>query len=379
VQVILPEPFAPFMVSMGMGILPKHLFAGQNINTTALNRKPVGTGPFIFKEWKSGSYVRLTRNPHYHAGPVGTAEVVFKVYPETNTALVALESAEIHENDIPPKDLPRFSKNRSLNLFLYDQLQYFYIGFNQDGLFKDKNLRLAFAQAIDKDKMIKVLFKGLYTPAHAPMPKVSWAYEPQVKKYEFNPAQSKKLIEASGYKFNLQTGYYEKNGKTLAFEILLPQGRRDSQRACEMMQQFLKQAGMKMELRSMEWTALLKILNAPTGPKKFEVTMMGWSAGIDPDGYSIWHSSQYPQGFNFIHYQNKNVDELLIKGRRTLDQKKRREIYSQIQKLISEDQPYYFLWYPKSITAISKKVGGYDSQPGPAGPFLKTEKIFVVE
>jgi peptide/nickel transport system substrate-binding protein len=59
--------------------------------------------------------------------------------------------------------------------------------------------------------------------------------------------------------------------------------------------------------------------------------------------------------------------------------KKRREIYSQIQKLISEDQPYYFLWYPKSITAISKKVGGYDSQPGPAGPFLKTEKIFVVE
>jgi peptide/nickel transport system substrate-binding protein len=319
------------------------------------------------------------RNPKYHGGAVGTAEVVLKVYPETNTALVALESNEIHENEIPPKDLPRFSKNKSLNLFLYDQLQYFYIGFNQDGLFKDKNLRLAFAHAIDKDKMIKVLFKGLYTPAHAPMPKVSWAYEPLVKKYEFNPAQAKKLIEASGFKLNAQTGYYEKNGKALQFEILLPQGRRDSQRACEMMQQFLKQVGIKMELRSMEWTALLKILNAPTGPKKFDATMMGWSAGIDPDGYSIWHSSQYPQGFNFIHYQNKQVDELLIKGRRTLDQKKRAEVYSQIQKLIAEDQPYYFLWYPKTISAISKKLGGYDSAPGPAGPFLKTETIFVTE
>lgn len=379
IEITLPEPFAPFIDSMGMGILPKHLFANQNINTTALNRKPVGTGPFMFKEWKSGSYVRLIRNPKYHAGKVQAAEVIYKIYPETNTALVALESAEIHEEAIPPKDLPRFSRNKSLNLFLYEQLQYFYIGFNLDGLFKDKNLRLAFAQAIDKDKMIKVLFKGLYTPAYSPMPKVSWAYEPGVKKYEFNPGQSKKLIEASGYKFNKQTGYYEKNGMTLQFEILLPQGRRDSQRACEMMQQFLKQVGIKMELRSLEWTALLKILNAPTSPKKFDVTMMGWSAGVDPDGYSIWHSSQYPQGFNFIHYQNKEVDELLIKGRRTLDQKKRAEIYSQIQKLIAEDQPYYFLWYPKTITAVSKKLGGYDPEPGPAGPFLKSETIFVTE
>jgi peptide/nickel transport system substrate-binding protein len=131
-----------------------------------------------------------------------------------------------------------------------------------------------------------------------------------------------------------------------------------------------------MNIRVLEWSALLKIINKPTAPKDFDAVIIGWSLGLDPDNYSIWHSSQYPRGFNFIHYINPQVDKLLEAGRTTMDKSKRKAIYAKLNRLISEDQPYIFLWYPKVVTGVSDKVGGL-SRPGPAGLFLNIEKVYM--
>ncbi|MFA5034883.1 MAG: hypothetical protein WC500_03800, partial [Candidatus Margulisiibacteriota bacterium] len=122
--------------------------------------------------------------------------------------------------------------------------------------------------------------------------------------------------------------------------------------------------------------ALLKIINAPKGPKDFEAVLMGWSLGLDPDAYSIWHSSQYPAGFNLNKYDNKKVDELLKAGRTTIDRNGRKKIYAQIWREIAADQPYIFLWYPKALSGVRDRVGGL-SKPGPAGLFVHLEKIFI--
>jgi peptide/nickel transport system substrate-binding protein len=373
-KAVLPKPYAPFLVSMAQSILPKHLYEKENINTTALNRKPVGSGPFKLKEWKSGGYVLLERNENYFLGKPKLKAILYKIIPETNTRLMALQKGEIHVEAIPPKDLPRFVKNSQLNIFSYDQLFYYYMGFNLKGKFLDKRLRYAVAHAIDKKQLIRSVFKGLATPAYSPASPVSWSYESEVAKFDYAPEKTKKYLAEMGY--TLAGEYYEKSGKALEFELLLPQGSRDGQKAAVIMQEYLKRAGIKMNIREMEWTALLKIVNNP-GPKQFDAVMIGWSLGLDPDTYALWHSKEYPKGFNFVGYYNQQVDKLSVQGRETLERAQRQKIYSQIQKQIAQDQPYYFLWYPKTITAVSKKVGGYDAKPGPAGLFLEIEKVFI--
>jgi peptide/nickel transport system substrate-binding protein len=105
---------------------------------------------------------------------------------------------------------------------------------------------------------------------------------------------------------------------------------------------------------------------------------MGWSLGLDPDAYSIWHSTQYPRGFNFIKYHNPEVDRLLETGRTTMDKSQRKKIYARLWQLIADDQPYVFLWYPKGVEGVRERVGGL-SKPGPAGLFLNLEKVFVTK
>jgi peptide/nickel transport system substrate-binding protein len=251
-----------------------------------------------------------------------------------------------------------------INVFAFDALAYTYLGFNlANPKFADKRVRQALAYATDKQQLVNLIFKGLASPAYAPTAPLSWAYAPDVPQYLHDPEKARQLLREAGV-------------KNLAFTILLNQGNKEREKAAIILQQQYKKVGVKVNLRVMEWSALLKIVNADKDPKDFEAVLMGWSLGLDPDNYSIWHSSEYPRGFNFIKYGNPAVDRLLGLGRTTLDKAKRKTIYARLNYLIAEDQPYIFLWYPKAIAGVRDRVGGL-SHPGPAGMFLELEKVFV--
>lgn len=366
VQAVLPKPFAPFLVRSGMSIIPEHILADEDINTADFNRNPIGTGPFIFKQWVTGDHVTVVRNPNYYLGAPKLAEIIFKVIPDGNTRLVALEAGEVDESDIPAKDYKRMKSVPGINVFEFDSLLYTYLGFNlANTKFADKRVRQALAYATNKKQLVKVIFKGLASPAYAPSAPVSWAYSDKVPKYPYDPEKAKKLLKKAG-------------AENLEFTIVVNQGNKDREKAAIILQQQYKKVGVKVKIRVMEWSALLKIVNSPTDPKDFEALIMGWSLGLDPDAFSIWHSSQYPKGFNFIKYNNPEADKLLKLGRTTMGKSPRRKIYSQLWQVIAEDQPYIFLWYPKAIVGIKDRVGGL-SKPGPAGLFLNLEKVFVTK
>lgn len=363
VQAILPKPFAPFLIHAAMSIIPKHLLAGQDINTADFNRHPVGTGPFIFKEWKSGDHVTVERNPNYYLGRPLLKEINYKIIPDENSALVALEAGEIDEAGIPAKDYTRMKSVKGINVYESDVLLYTYLGFNlANPKFADKRVRQALAYATDKKQLVGLILRGLGSPAYAPSAPVSWAYSNDVPKYPYDPEKAKKLLKEAGV-------------KDLEFTILVNQGNKEREKAAVILQQQYKKVGVKVNVRVLEWSALLKIVNANKDPKDFEAVIMGWSLGLDPDAYSIWHSSQYPRGFNFIKYKNPEVDKLLEQGRATTARVERKKIYARLWKTIAEDQPYIFLWYPKEISGVSDKVGGL-SKPGPAGLFLHIEKVY---
>ena len=366
VKAILPKPFAPFLSRSGMSVIPKHILSGKDINTAEFNRKPVGTGPFKFKEWVTGDHVTVERNAGYYLGKPKLAEIIYKVIPDENSRLVALEAGEIDETGIPPKDYKRMKSIKGINVFEYDALVYTYLGFNlASPKFSDKRVRQALAYATNKEQLVGLIFKGLASPAYAPSAPVSWAYSDDVPKYPYNPEKAKELLKAAG-------------ANNLEFTILVNQGNKEREKAAIILQQQYQKVGVKVNIRVLEWSALLKIVNAPRHPKDFEAVIIGWSLGLDPDAYSIWHSSEYPKGFNFINYKNPEVDRLLEEGRTTIDINGRKKIYARLWKVIAEDQPYIFLWYPKAIDGIRERVGGL-AKPGPAGLFLNLEEVFVIK
>jgi len=366
VQAILPKSFAPFLIHSGIGLIPKHLFEGKDINTAEFNRKPVGTGPFKFKEWVTGDHVTLMRNPDFYWGKPKLAEIIFKIIPDVNAQLVALEAGEIDDAGIPPKDYRRMKTMEGINVFEADGLVYTYLGFNlASPKFANPRVRQALAYATNKDQLVSLIFKGLATPAYAPSTPISWAYSDAVAKYPYNPEKAKQILKEAG-------------AQNLEFTILVNQGNKEREKAAVILQQQYKKVEVKVNVRVMEWSALLKIVNAPKDPKDFEAVIIGWSLGLDPDSYSIWHSSQYPRGFNFIKYINPEVDRLLEKGRTTMEKGKRKEIYARLWQIIADDQPYIFLWYPKGVEGVRERVGGL-AKPGPAGLFLNIEKVFVTK
>ncbi|OGB87289.1 hypothetical protein A3H38_05580 [candidate division WOR-1 bacterium RIFCSPLOWO2_02_FULL_46_20] len=366
VQAILPEPFAPFLSRSGMSVIPKHILQNQDINTAKFNRSPIGTGPFRFKEWVTGDHVAVVRNANYYLGQPKLSDILFKVIPDANTQLVALEAGEIDESGIPPKDYSRLKAAAGINVFEYDSLVYTYLGFNLGNpKFADRRVRQALAYATNKEQLVKLIFKGLASAAYAPSAPISWAYSDDVPKFAYDPEKAKQLLKEAGV-------------EDLEFTILLNNGNKERENAAIIIQQQYKKVGVKVNLRVMEWSALLKIVNAPKAPKDFEAILMGWSLGLDPDSYSIWHSSQSPRGFNFIGYNNPEVDRLLELGRTTMEKTGRKTIYAKLWKEIATDQPYIFLWYPKAISGVSERVGGL-SEPGPAGLFLNIEKVFVTK
>ncbi len=366
-KAVLPKPYAPFLISVGMSIIPKHLLAGKDLNTADFNRHPVGTGPFKFKEWLSGDHVTVTRNNDYYFGRPKLAEIIYKTIPDENSRLIALKTGEIDESDIPPKDYKSIRKDKGLNVFEYETLLYTYFGFNlKSPLFRDKRVRQALAYATNKDQLIGLVLKGLGKPAYCPTSPVSWSYSDDVEKYPYDLKKARALLKEAGFK-----------GKNIEFTVLVNQGNKEREKAAIILQQQWEKIGVRMRIRVMEWSAMLKLIQSPKDPKDFDAVIMGWSLGLDPDSWSIWHSSEYPKGLNFIGYDNPDVDRLLQLGRTTMDKSKRKVIYAKMNKIISEDQPYIFLWYPKSVVAVRDRVGGLMKDPGPTGPFLYIEDIFV--
>jgi len=365
-RAVLPKPFAPFLVRSGMSVIPRHLLEGKDINTAEFNRKPVGTGPFRFSNWLSGDHVKVVRNEDYYLGRPLLAEVVLKTIPDSNSRLIALKTGEIDESDIPPKDYRSIRKEPNLNIFEYQGLVYTYFGFNlRKKPFSDVRVRRALAHATDKSQLISLVLKGLGEAAYCPSSPVSWAYSNNVAKYPYDLEKARALLKEAG----LEDGF--------EFTVLVNQGNKEREKAAVILQQQWKKIGVKLNIRVMEWSAMLKIVDAPQDPKDFDAVIIGWSLGVDPDARSIWHSDEYPGGLNFVGYRNHEVDKLIEQGRTAMERSRRKSIYARMNRIISEDQPYIFLWYPKSVVAVSDRVGGLLTEPGPTGPFMYIENVFV--
>ncbi|MCQ9206215.1 MAG: peptide-binding protein, partial [Omnitrophica bacterium] len=322
-RVTYDKPFAPALSSWGsLVILPKHLLEGKDITKTKFARNPVGLGPFKFVKWVTGEKIILESNHNYFEGRPYIDRYVYRIIPDSATMFMELQVEGVDWMGLTPFQYKRQTStnyfNKNFRKFRYPSFSYTYLGFNlKHPWFKDKRVRQAISYAIDKQEIIKGVLLGLGQAATGPYVPNTWPYNPKVKKYEYNPQKAKSLLKDAGWLDTDGDGFLDKNGKRFEFTVLTNMGNKLRLNAATIIQWRLAKLGIKVNIRVLEWSTFI---NEFIDKKRFEAVILGWGIGLDPDQYDIWHSSKIGEKeLNFISYQNKEVDELLEKGRRTFD------------------------------------------------------------
>lgn len=361
------KPYAPALASWGTGILPAHLLEGQDITKSPLARKPVGTGPFRFKEWVPGQKVVLEANPDYFEGRPYFDRYVYRLIPDTSTMYMELKAGGIDMMALTPVQYARQTENerfrRQFNKYRYPSNGYLYLGYNlRHPLFRDQRVRRAMTAAINKEELIQGVLFGMGQKAHGPMIPGRWAHNPNVKDIPFDPDYARRLLAEAGWQPG-SDGILHRDGKPLRFTILTNQGNQQRLMTAQIIQQRLRQVGVDVRIRIVEWAAFLKEF---IDKGNFEVVLLAWLTSQDPDMYDIWHSSKTKPGeLNFIGYNNPEVDRLLEEGRGTFDIEQRKKAYFRIQEILAEEQPYTFLYVPDALPVVSSRIRGIE--PAPSG------------
>jgi peptide/nickel transport system substrate-binding protein len=361
------KPFAPALQSWTVGILPRHLLEGKDITTSPLIRKPLGTGPYLFKEWIPADRIVLAANDNYFEGKPFIERRITRVIPDLATMFLELKRYTIDMMGLTPMqalkqtDYPGFK--REFSKYKYLGFSYVYLGYNlKHEVFKDKRVRQAITFAINKQEIIDGILLGQGVEATGPYKPDMWAYNGNVKHYEHSKEKALALLKNAGFE-KRKDDILIKDGKPFEFTILVNQGNDVRIRTAELIQKRLRDVGVSVKIRTIEWATFV---NEFIDKRNFEAVILGWSFGPEPDLFDIWHSSkQGPKEFNFISFENREVDELIMKARHTIDQEERKKHYFRIQEILADEQPYTFLFIPYSLVAVHKRIKGVE--PAPAG------------
>lgn len=370
-SVTYDQAYAPALDSWaGLQVLPKHLLENQDIHTTAFARNPVGSHYYKLDSWTHGENIKLSRNPTSVLGAAKIDKLVTRIIPDNSAQFLELMADNIDLMGLDPIKYSRIIPARSelqKKLALYKELgnSYTYMGFNlKHKPFDDIRVRKAINYAIDKQEIIDGVYLGLGINIASPYkPGTRWS-NPDLKPYAYDPNKAKTLLKEAGFVDSDGDGILERDGKPFAFEIITNQNK-EREKSAVLIQRRLREIGIDVQIRAIEWASFISRF-IKTGD--FDVVVLGWSLSLDPDQFSIWHSSQNQPGqFNFIGYNNPQIDKLLEQGRLELDPDKRMKIYHEFAKVLLEDTPIVYLSAGYGLTAIHKRVKGIDSPAPPAG------------
>jgi peptide/nickel transport system substrate-binding protein len=351
VAIKLKEVFTPLLSNLTIGIVPEG--SGPDFN-----RQLIGSGPFVFDHYTQDQEVVLRRNDSYFGDKARVSMLRFKIVPEAIVQALELRkgSADLSLNVLTPDMVEVLKRNHDLNVMQGEGTNYQYLAFNlADPVFKDLRVRQAFAYAIDREKIIKYLWRSQARAATGLLPPNNWAYEPSVKTYAYDPERARKLLKEAGHdrlSFTYRTSQ-DDTGRLMA----------------AILQAQLREIGVTMDIRSNEFATFF----SDVVQGNFQMYSLRWVGGNNnPDFFnSVFHSRMTPpNGANRGHYSNPRVDELVELSRREPDLEKRKAAYQEIQRIVAEDLPYISLFYMDNVAVYNKRIDGVHLSPAADYVFL---------
>lgn len=375
------EPYSPALGTWAsLSILPEHVFAGEDIMNTPLARRPAATmGPYTLADWQAQQFILLRANENYFDGPVWITERMTRIIPDPATQFLELSAGRLDSIGLTPMQYSRLFTTKPFLETNYERYKYLdfvytYLGFNlKRPPFDDARVREAIAYAIDRQELLEgVLLKLGEVIATPYKPGTFWVNQ-DIRPRPYSPENAKALLAEAGWVDSDGDGILDNKGTPLSFTILTNNGNRQRADTATIIQQRLKNVGIEVKVRLVEWSAFIENF---INKRDFEAIILGWSLSPDPDQYSIWHSSQTGERqFNFLSYANEKVDEALISATRTFAMNERKAFYDIVQAEIHKDVPLVFLYAPYSLPVIHKRFRGI--KPAPAGIGYNSEHWFV--
>jgi peptide/nickel transport system substrate-binding protein len=355
VQIRLKSPLTPFLQYLAHHSL--YIYRPDALKKWGKDivKHPVGTGPFKLETWEPGVRVVLARNDQYWGGAPKVRQAIYVPIIEAQARLSAIKTGEIDLTmDVPPDSLADLRKDPDVVVAETNSSAVWYVALNtRHPALKDKRVRQALNYAVQKDAIIRDILKGTAIVATTPLSPVYGPYhEDKTVRYPYDPEKAKALLKEAGFA----------NGFDVTFFV--PESGSGMQSPVEMgtvIQANLAAVGVRAKIQTMEWGAYLKkYLDGP------DMAEMSWNPSIgDPDHmmYMLLSSDRFPPAFNAGFYQNPRVDELLRKGRTTIDEKERIPLYREAQRLVVEDAPWIFVDHGKQVIVYRKRVQGFKLHP----------------
>jgi len=341
------------------GILPKHVCEGTDLNEqTGYNRAPIGTGPFKFKEWKSGEYIELVKNENYHVdGEPYLDGIVFRFINDQNTQMAQLKTGEINYVGNMPYDKIEELKNISGTQVITKELNSWrYIDFNtKKPGFDDKRVRQAFAYAIDKDSIVNKLFGGIPKAWDSPWQPMDQYYNPNLKPYEYNPEKAAQLLDEAGWKVG-SDGIREKDGVKMKYEFGVTAGRTVDERVQQVVIAAMKELGVEITANN----AAGSTMTAKYNSGDFDMKMAGWITSPSPSRTHFYSTLAFPpDGINHTLWANEEFTNLMVASDIELDSVKRKDLIFKAQEIFHEELPELVLFNTTDIICATDKLDGF--------------------
>ena len=354
-KITLSSPYPAFLDSLTLGILPKHLLDGKDLNTDPFNFAPIGTGPYIFKEWKRGQYMGFVENAHFYLGKVETPKLILKTIPNPSVTSIELKNGQIDAGLVDFELASSFQNNPQFKLLILESADYRALMFNlKNPILQDQNVRIALNYAVNKEAIVQTLLHSHGFVAHHPL-QLSWADSKQYPTYSYNPQRALEILEKDGWKKG-KDGILQKNGKVLSFEIYTMSDDPLRVAISSVLQSEFAKIGVKT-----------KVVAKPSGSfdyTKVDTFLVGWGSPFDPDlhTYRVFSSfedtDKNQEGWNFGHYTDKKVDESLSLARKVFDPQKRKKHYANFIQALYKNPPFLFLVYLKFPFVYAENIEG---------------------
>lgn len=308
--------------------------------------QPVGTGPFIFKEWKKGNYLHVVRNTDYwKKGKPLLNEVFYRPVTDEQTRVASLEAGNLDVALVPnPRDVAESLQSKKFKVINAGSLGTNFVMFNtKNGPTADRRIRIALAHATDRVLLNKAINRGVYKVANTPFGSGLAAHE-EVDAYpEFDLSKAKKIITEIGTPVKIE---------------LSIQATPSSLQTAQALQQMWKRANVEVNVKQVEQVQHIR----EAIDNQFEAKTFRWPGRADPDMnvFQFFHSSS---SRNYTRFKNAEMDKLLTDARATTDPVKRTQLYRDVSNLLAKEVPYLFLNYYSSYIMTSQRIHGVKKVP----------------
>ncbi|MBI2380164.1 MAG: ABC transporter substrate-binding protein [Gammaproteobacteria bacterium] len=356
----LNRPYAPFLSILAMefaSILSaeygqQRLAAGH---PEALDRQPIGTGPYRFKRYEKDAFIRFTAHPDYWAGRERTEYLVFAITTDPSLRYARLNAGECDVMAYPlPSQVASMRQDPELTVASAPGLNIAFWGFNtRKKPFDNPKVRQALGMAVNREAIIEAVYRGAAVSAESPLPPTLWAYEPQLAKTEFNPDKARRMLK--------EAGIIELNLDIWAMPVQRPYNP-NARKMAELIQEDLRAIGVRSRIISYEWGSFLQRLRRG----EHDTVLLGWTADTnDPDHFltPTLSCAAATSGSSRTFWCDPEFERLINMARRLNNQDERTVLYQRAQTVFKQQTPWLSIAHGANVQVARRDIQGLKQSP----------------